>query len=129
MVALLDDATSAKTSELLADKAYDSDSIRLLLASRNIIATIPGRSNRRASLYYDATSYKARHLLENAFADLKQFRGVATRYHKLGATFAAMLNLAAWFTGTRKTRRGSSRYERSAEPEGPADGQLPLPCS
>ena len=129
MAALLDDATNARTSELLADKAYDSDAVRLSLASRNIIATIPSRSNRRASLYYDATSYKARHLVENAFADAKQFRGVATRYSKLGEMFEGMLCLVAWFIGTRQTRRGPSLYERVAELAASADCQLPLSCS
>ena len=35
------------TSELIADKAYDSDPIRLALASGGIVATIPSRVNRR----------------------------------------------------------------------------------
>ena len=126
MAALLDDATDAKTSELLADKAYDSDSVRLLLASRDIVATIPSRSNRRASLYYDSESYKARHLVENAFADAKQFRGMATRYCKLVEMFAGMVSLVAWFVGTRNGRRGASQYRRQIEPAGFEDGQLPL---
>ena len=33
-------------------------------------------------------AYKARHLAENAFADVKQFRGIATCYCKLALTFA-----------------------------------------
>lgn len=126
MAALLDDATDAETSELLADKAYDSDSVRLLLASRDIVATIPSRSNRRASLYYDSESYKARHLVENAFADAKQFRGMATRYCKLVEMFAGMVSLVAWYVGTRSGRRGASRYRRQAGVSGVGAGQLPL---
>ena len=35
-----------QTGELIADKAYDSNAIRAMLASRGIVATIPPRSNR-----------------------------------------------------------------------------------
>jgi transposase len=31
---------------------------------------------------YDEDMYKIRHLIENFFAKLKQFRGIATRYDK-----------------------------------------------
>ena len=41
-------------------------------------------------------AYKARHLVENAFADLKQFRGIATRYCKLALTFGEMFALCYW---------------------------------
>ena len=124
---LLDDAADAETSELLADKAYDSNAVRLLLASLGIIPTIPPRSNRREPVYYDVWSYKARHLVENAFADVKQFRGIATRYCKLEATFAGMLDLVCWFVGTKRTRRGESQYQRQIEPSGTNGRQLPLP--
>ena len=50
---------------------------------------------------YDASSYRTRHLVENFFADLKQFRGIATRYCKLGERYRAFLCLAGWFLETR----------------------------
>lgn len=80
-----------------------------------IIATIPPKSNRRNPPWYDAQSYKARHLVENAFVDAKQFRGIATRYCKLLAMYEGLLCLVAWFTGTRSTRRGPSEHQRQAE--------------
>lgn len=126
LAALLDDAAPSETSELLADKAYDSDAVRRLLASRGIIATIPPRSNRREPAYYDTQSYKARHLVENAFADAKQFRGIATRYCKLAEMFAGMLSLVTWFTATRSSRRGPSQYCRQAELDGPTGRQLQM---
>lgn len=128
MPSLLDDA-HAETSELLADKAYDSDAVRLLLVSLGIIPTIPSRSNRREPVGYDVWSYKARHLVENAFADVKQFRGIATRYCKLEATFAGMMDLVCWFVGTKTTRRGPSPYQRQAELEGLPGMQLRLSAS
>ena len=93
------------TNELIADKAYDSDSIRLSLASAGIVATIPPRSNRTVQHWYDPVRYRTRHLVENYFADLKQFRGVATRYCKLASSFQALIHLASWIIETRETRR------------------------
>ena len=126
LAALLDAAPLSDTGELLGDKAYDSDAIRTLLASLEIIATIPPKSNRREPAYYDKTSYKARHLVENAFADIKQFRGIATRYHKLAVNFSGLVNLAAWYIGTRSTRRGPSSYERQLGLDGTPDRQTTL---
>ena len=123
---LLDDAATAETSELLADKAYDSAAVRLLLASLGIIPTIPSRSNRREPVYYDVWSYKARHLVENAFADVKQFRGIATRYCKLATMYAGLFGLAAWFVGTKTARRGPSPHRRQSEPDRPLGCQPQL---
>jgi transposase len=39
--------------------------------------------------------YRWRHLVENFFCKLKQFRRIATRYEKTDASFAAMIHLAA----------------------------------
>ncbi len=38
--------------------------------------------------------YKYRHLVENAFARVKYFRAIATRYDKLQRNFASMVALA-----------------------------------
>ena len=93
------------TSELIADKACDSDPIRLALASDSILATIPPRVNRRVQHWYDPIRYRTLHLVENYFCDIKQFRAVATRYNKLGDSYCAMVNLASWIIETRSTRR------------------------
>lgn len=61
-------------------------------------------------------TYKARHLVENAFADLKQFRGIATRYCKLASTFEESLALACWYVDTRATRRGASPHDPPQPP-------------
>ena len=49
----------------------------------------------------DTERYKRRHLVENFFADLKQFRGVATRYCKLVERYRASVNLVGWFLLTK----------------------------
>lgn len=87
--------------ELIADKAYDSDAIRRLLASGGMIATIPSNRARKREIPYDRAAYRTRHLVENLFADLKQFRGVATRYCKLASTYASFVALAGWLIATR----------------------------
>ena len=89
------------TSELIGDKAYDSQEIRDALAQLNIKATIPPRSNRKAPIAYDEASYKLRHKVENFFAHLKQNRGIATRYCKLGDSFVAFIQLASWMLITK----------------------------
>ena len=119
---LLDGAAAQKTSELLGDKAFDGSPVRSLLASMGIIATIPPKSNVRQKPFYDQTSYKARHAVDNGFADVKQFRGISTRYDKLVLMYEARVQLVEFFLGTRVTRRGPSKYRRLAE-EG-VDGQL-----
>ena len=81
---------------LLADKAFDADE-RVLkkLAKRGVEAVIPPKSNRKKHREYDKELYKARHLIENFFARLKQYRAIATRYDKLATTFLGSIFLAS----------------------------------
>ena len=65
---------------LLADKAFDADERVLApLAAAGKTAVIPPKANRKILRDYDKDLYKARHLIENFFAKLKQFRAIATR--------------------------------------------------
>ena len=100
------------SGQFFADAAYDSAALRDTLAGRGIEAVIPNSRSRKRRYPVDLELYKARHLVENVFADLKQFRGIATRYCKLAATFTAMLSLCAFVVNTRPTRRGSSPHLR-----------------
>ena len=43
---------------------------------------------------YDRDLYKARHLMENFFARLKHYRGIATRYDKTARNFLGAIHLA-----------------------------------
>ena len=79
---------------LLADKAFDIDWIRAELDSRGAMAVIPPKADRVRSIPCDFAMYKWRHLVENFFCDLKQFRRIATRYEKTDTSFAAMIHLA-----------------------------------
>jgi transposase len=58
-------------------------------------AVIPPKASRKEPRPYDRELYKARHLIENFFAKLKQFRAIATRYDKRASHFLAAIHLAA----------------------------------
>jgi transposase len=79
---------------LLADKGYDANSLHKHLRRSHIVPVIPGRSNRKRTIRYDKNRYKNRHLIENAFCRLKDFRRVATRYDKLARNFMSAIALA-----------------------------------
>jgi transposase len=81
---------------LIADKAFDADKrvIEPLTAAGKTVV-IPPKSNRRSPRTYDRELYKARHLIENFFARLKQFRAIATRYDKTARNFLAAIHLVA----------------------------------
>ena len=81
---------------LLADKAFDADErvIEPLLAAGKKFV-IPPKSNRKVQRLYDKELYKARHLMENFYCKLKQYRAIATRYDKTARNFLAGIHLAA----------------------------------
>jgi transposase len=82
-------------SALLGDKAFDTDAIRAELDERGAIAVIPSKANRKPIIPHDAEMYKWRHLIENCFQRLKEFRRIATRYDKTDTSYAAALYLVA----------------------------------
>ena len=79
---------------LLAGKGYDADQLRRSLRDAGAVPVIPGRRNRKRTIGYDKGRYRGRHLIENAFCRLKDFRRVATRYDKLAANFLSGVALA-----------------------------------
>ena len=81
---------------LIADKAFDADErVIAPLTAAGKTAVIPPKANRKISRDYDRELFKARHLIENFFARLKQFRAIATRYDKTKRNFLAAVHLAA----------------------------------
>ena len=82
---------------LIADKGFDTDALRQELDARGATAVIPPKSNRARQIACDFAMYRWRHLVENFFCDLKQFRRIATRYDKTDLSFSAMIYLAASF--------------------------------
>jgi transposase len=81
---------------LIADKVFDAEA-RVLspLEQAGKEAVIPPKANRKNPRPYDKILSQARHLIENFFAKLKQYRAIATRHHKSAVTFLAAIHLAA----------------------------------
>lgn len=86
---------------LLADKAFDADWLLAELDARGASAIIPPKANRKFLRDYDKYAYKWRHLIENFFAKIKEFRAIATRYEKTASSYAANWHLAAAIIASR----------------------------
>lgn len=79
----------------LGDKAYDANALRDRLAANGADAVIPSNRSRAQAIPHDEEIYKWRHLVENYFCKLKEFRGVHTRYDKTETSYQATIYLAA----------------------------------
>ena len=85
-----------KADILIGDKGFDADDrVILPLEQAGKTVVIPPKANRKRPRPYDTELYKARHLIENFFARLKQFRAIATRYDKRASNFLAGIYLAS----------------------------------
>ena len=79
----------------VGDKAFDADWLLEDLEGRGAAAVIPPRRNRTGPREHDRDMYGWRHLVENFFAKIKEFRAIATRYDKTDESFAAGIHLVA----------------------------------
>ena len=86
---------------LLADKAFDTDGLLQDVDARGATAVIPPKANRKIQREYDEEIYKWWHLVENYFAKVKEFRGIATRYDKTDCSYAACWNLVTTLIASR----------------------------
>ena len=86
---------------LLADKAFDANWLLEELDARGAAAVIPPKANRKQQRDYDTHACKWWHLIENYFAKIKEFRGVATRYDKTDCSYTANWNLVAALIASR----------------------------
>lgn len=97
---------------LRGDKAYSARAHRAHLRARGITAVIPepsdqiGHRRNKGShggrpVAFDSEDYKGRNVVERAFNQLKQWRGLATRYDKHALVYRGGLVLASillWLT-------------------------------
>ena len=94
--ALLAKTPDAET--VIGDKGYDSQGIRDQVVEQGGKPVIP---RRKISVVgngdIDWHLYKYRHLVENAFARLKHFRGLATRYDQLKRNYISAIALVCTF--------------------------------
>lgn len=79
----------------IADKAFDSNVIIDDLDERGAKIVISQHPRRIQPLKIDAEMYKWRHLIENFFCRLKEFKRIAMRSDKTDSSFSAIIHLAA----------------------------------
>jgi transposase len=84
-----------KPAAVLADRAYDANSLRQHLDRIGAEAVIPSTRSRKAPIPHDAIVYKLRNRIERCFNKLKHFRRFATRYDRLALHYLAVIHIAA----------------------------------
>ena len=84
-----------KPSVLLADRGYDSDSIRKTMDKRGALPVIPMRKSRKMRVGVDRSLYRLRNLVERCFNKLKNARRVATRYDKTAESFLGFIDITS----------------------------------
>ena len=92
VTALMDGITCGA---FIGDKAYDADWLRNMLTARGIEPVIPARKGRKNPAPHDEEKYKWRHLVENYFQKLKEFKRIAMRSDKTDQSFTAMIYITA----------------------------------
>jgi transposase len=80
---------------LIADKSFDANAIIADLDRRGAKAVISQHPRRSKPRAIDQDMYTWRHLIENFFGKLKEFKRIAMRSDKTDPSFAAMIHLAA----------------------------------
>jgi transposase len=83
------------SSQVIADKGYDSPNPRQWLKSRGAEAIIPPRKNRKLQYPYDTNPYKQRNIIERSINRLKDWRRIATRFDRKVRNYLASLCIAA----------------------------------
>ena len=80
---------------IIADRAYDTNAVRNLIAECGAEAVIPSTRTRTVPIPHDAVAYKLRNRIERFFNKLKNFRRIATRYDRRAIYFLSALYLAS----------------------------------
>jgi transposase len=80
---------------VLADKAYDSNAFRQIVADTGAEAVIPSNRSRKTLIAHDPIIYKLRNRIERCFNKLKHFRRFATRYDRRALYFLSFIHIAA----------------------------------
>ena len=94
-------AKRRKPQRLIADRGYDSNTVRALLVKRAIEPIIPARRNNRVATHQDGRKlrrYKRRWIIERTNSWLQTFRRLVVRYERSAKTFTALVHLACALT-------------------------------
>jgi len=84
-----------KKCVLLADRGYDSDALRAMIATQGATADIRPLDHRIDQPAFSPRPYKRRNLVERFFDKIKHYRAIATRFDKHDANYMAAVKLAA----------------------------------
>jgi transposase len=87
-----------KAQVFIANRGYDTDAIVEGKQKEGMEVVIPPRAHRKVQRHYDEYLYKLRHLVENAFLTMKQWRGIATRYAKRLSSYLACVQIRCLYT-------------------------------
>jgi transposase len=86
---------------MLADKAFDANWIISEMNERGAKIVISQMPQRVAPIQIDEEMYKWRHLVENFFCKLKEFKRIAMRACKTDQSFKAMIYLCSAIINSR----------------------------
>jgi transposase len=95
-----------RAGAVLADKAYDGNALRAIVAAMGATAVIPSNRSRKVVIPHDTNIYKHRNRIERCFNRLKHFRRFATRYDRRAIHFLAFIQLAAAMIWLAECRSG-----------------------
>ncbi|ALR20219.1 hypothetical protein ATN00_07790 [Sphingobium baderi] len=92
------EAAHGRFDRLIADRGYDSNTIRTSIQAQGAEVVIPATRSRKEPIPYDRDAYRTRNLVERLWCRLKDWRCIAARYDKLAANYMAGVFLAAILT-------------------------------
>ena len=96
-------ARVAAIDELVGDKAYDGDALRVACLERDVNPNIPLKANRDPDSWaWYEEGYRERNRVERLLGKAEQFRRIATRDDKLKATYLGLLHLTLGFIRLRR---------------------------
>jgi len=84
-----------RAKERLGDRGYDSNRFRRALIERGIEPCTPSSKSRKVPIPYNRALHRQRHLIENMFGRLKDWRRIAMRYDRCAHTFMSAICLAS----------------------------------
>ena len=85
----------AEGGSIIADRGYDTNEVRALIAKAGMKAVIPSRRSRKTPIAHDPVLYRARNRIERCFNKLKHFRRFATRFDRRDLHFLSFIHLAS----------------------------------
>ena len=94
-----------KPERLSADRGYDSNPARALLAARDVEPIIPKRRNNAQATHQDGRKlrrYRRRWIIERTNSWLQTFRKLVVRYERSAKVFTALVHLACALTTLRR---------------------------